>query len=387
MPLKHTDRNLLSIPMGISVTIHILLVISLTSFLWKNTVSKPETPPIKINYISLESKKTQKKITPRKRTAKPAKGIPRPLKTSNPLKAPKPFQPVQQHASTASILTPIPVKAVSPTANNIGLQIQSATMISISTPPAPVTVKTRKEIPLIDVSSIQSTPAHNIQRSLSTVAHSTKPIQPSIGGSEKSSFRVATKVLMHSRPSISTPSQRTGTSLRTISKELHLSIKKASPVPRLNTFERWIPRSNSHPVQVASIPSEFFDENSKSTSQATISNPPGHPEGATDSSGQDLNAIRKGYSSIVWGKIVKAKYYPSKARKRGWEGNPVVEFKLARNGDLLSSTLAHTSPHKILDEAALNAVKNAVPYPQIPDKLKVDSIRFKLPISFILDEP
>ncbi|PIP73909.1 MAG: hypothetical protein COW89_01585, partial [Nitrospinae bacterium CG22_combo_CG10-13_8_21_14_all_47_10] len=83
----------------------------------------------------------------------------------------------------------------------------------------------------------------------------------------------------------------------------------------------------------------------------------------------------------------KAKYYPTLARKRGWEGKPVIEFMLARNGDLLNSTIALTSSYKVLDEAALSAIKNAAPYPQIPETLKVNSIRFKLPISFILDEP
>ena len=100
-----------------------------------------------------------------------------------------------------------------------------------------------------------------------------------------------------------------------------------------------------------------------------------------------MDSIRKGFSSSVWGRIAKAKYYPPLARKQGWEGKPIVEFRLARNGDLLSSSIALSSPYKILNEAALGAVKNAVPYPKFPKALKLDSIRFKLPISFILSEP
>ena len=64
----------------------------------------------------------------------------------------------------------------------------------------------------------------------------------------------------------------------------------------------------------------------------------------------------------------------------------MIEFMLARNGSLLKTTVASSSSYKILDDAALDAIKNAAPYPKIPDLLKVNSIRFKLPISFILDE-
>ena len=75
------------------------------------------------------------------------------------------------------------------------------------------------------------------------------------------------------------------------------------------------------------------------------------------------------------------------ARRHGWEGKPVIEFKVGKNGNLVSYSIVVASPHEVLNQAALDAVKNASPYPKIPESLQLDSIIFKLPISFILEEP
>jgi len=99
-----------------------------------------------------------------------------------------------------------------------------------------------------------------------------------------------------------------------------------------------------------------------------------------------LKKIKTRFSSQVWNRIAQSKYYPRIARKRGFEGQPVVAFTLGNEGDLLELSIVNPSPFKILDEAALDAVKSASPYPPIPKLLKTDSMRFNLPISFMLEE-
>ena len=47
MPFKHSGRNLLSVPMGISAGIHTLLIASLVFLSWEKTTTKPEIPSIK----------------------------------------------------------------------------------------------------------------------------------------------------------------------------------------------------------------------------------------------------------------------------------------------------------------------------------------------------
>lgn len=377
MLFNHKGQQLLSIPMGISMGIHALLATGLIFLSWEKPAPKPAMPPIKITHIKLD----QKKATTSKETTKPVRGNPEALKAS------QSFQPTPHHARTVSRKTSIPVKPITPAVNNINtiFQKQPVTMVSSSVQAFPVSVRQSQNSQLIDFSPTQSTSIQTTHRALTISAHTARPTLPSKNELGKSLIRVASKISSFSGRSYSSPTYNK--EARSITDELNSTPLKASPVPGLQLVERWIPVSTTHPVQVASIPSDFVDENSESTSLESVAEKLGHPAGETNSSGQDLEAIRKGFSSSVWGKITQAKYYPSLARKRGWEGKPIVEFKLARNGDLLSSAITLTSPYKILNEAALNAVKNAVPYPQIPEMLKVDSIRFKLPISFILDQP
>jgi TonB family protein len=386
MAFKHTGRSVLSIPMGISIGIHALLVTGLIYLTWDKPTPKTEIPLIKISHISLEQKK---KTSPQK-TTKPAKGNLKPQNSS------QLFKPAHHHASTVIRKNPLPVKPSIQTSDNISTNLQLQ-------PTKTITNTVQRILP----SSIQKarsqstinklgTPLTRTAVNLSTYTrHSfTSPtlhkevtartVTHELG---KPLTRAVANISTYSKHSFSAPNRHKKLTARAITDELNSSPLKASPAPGLQIAERWIPVSKTHPVQIASIPTNFIDEYSESVSQASVAEKAGHPSGETDSSGQNLDAVRKGFSSSVWGKIAQAKYYPSLARKRGWEGKPIVEFKLARNGDLLSSAITLNSPYKILNEAALNAVKNAVPYPQIPERLKVDSIRFKLPISFILDEP
>jgi TonB family protein len=134
-----------------------------------------------------------------------------------------------------------------------------------------------------------------------------------------------------------------------------------------------------HPVQLASLPADLIEE-SEELEKKPVSGQP-----AVDPSGENLASIQKEFSSGIWRKIATAKYYPRIAQKRRWEGKPVIEFQVGRNGDLLDYSVAVASPYEVLDQAAIDAVKNASPYPKIPESLKLNSIRFKLPIAFKLD--
>ena len=99
-----------------------------------------------------------------------------------------------------------------------------------------------------------------------------------------------------------------------------------------------------------------------------------------------LGKLRKGFANQVRSNITKAKYYPRIARKRGFEGKPIVAFALGNKGQLINLLLAQPSDYKVLNDAALETVRRGAPYPPIPDQLKENSINFKLPVSYILEE-
>ena len=129
------------------------------------------------------------------------------------------------------------------------------------------------------------------------------------------------------------------------------------------------------PLELASLPKDF--EKSPETGNAD-------PGADGEISGEELEEIQGRFSSKIWEKIARKKRYPRIARKRGYEGRPVVGFVLGNKGQLLDLFIIKSSNNKLLDKAALDAVKRGAPYPPIPSKLKLDSIRLNIPISFIL---
>jgi TonB family protein len=98
----------------------------------------------------------------------------------------------------------------------------------------------------------------------------------------------------------------------------------------------------------------------------------------------NLNALRGLFTGKVRQRIANAKHYPRIAKRRGMEGRPIIAFTLDRQGSLTKTNLERTSGYQLLDQAALEAVHQAAPYPEIPAELKTETYQFKLPISFKL---
>lgn len=98
----------------------------------------------------------------------------------------------------------------------------------------------------------------------------------------------------------------------------------------------------------------------------------------------NLGNLRGLFTGKVRQRIANAKYYPRMAKRRGMEGQPIITFTLGRQGQLTKVALVKTSGYQLLDQAALKAVHQAAPYPEIPAELKIDTFQFKLPVSFIL---
>ena len=100
----------------------------------------------------------------------------------------------------------------------------------------------------------------------------------------------------------------------------------------------------------------------------------------------EIGRLRKGFVNQVRSNISQAKYYPRMARKRGFEGKPIVAFSLGDKGELINLLLDQPSDHKVLNDAALETIRRGAPYPPIPVQLKEKLINFKLPVSYMLGE-
>lgn len=152
-----------------------------------------------------------------------------------------------------------------------------------------------------------------------------------------------------------------------LAREAGSAVSSIKPA-QVEGFNRTVTGGSSRfPVIVAAVPQNFIKSDQDGKSSA-----------------EELKQLKANFTSEVRERIALVKMYPRRARSRGFEGQPVVAFTLSRNGGLTKYSIVESSGHQILDKSALESVKKAVPYPPIPDKLDIEFINLKLPISYIL---
>lgn len=102
-------------------------------------------------------------------------------------------------------------------------------------------------------------------------------------------------------------------------------------------------------------------------------------------------ALKADYEMALSSLIEKQRYYPRTARQRGEEGRPVVKLVLDTQGRLVQVYLESSSGIELLDEAALDIVNRAQPFPappaayvQVLQSRGDNRMIFRAPISFAL---
>ena len=158
--------------------------------------------------------------------------------------------------------------------------------------------------------------------------------------------------------------------------------KNFNPIPLYQgsvkkNSRRFIPN-----VRNVSLTHGFTEESLDSPQSTTMvkTEPP-----STNFSSLDLGELHRGFHGKIWQRVAKAKYYPRMARKRGFEGKPIVAFTLGKKGDLIDLKIIEASIYDLLNEAALETIRRGIPYPPIPEPLGKNSISFNLPISYVLE--
>jgi len=81
-----------------------------------------------------------------------------------------------------------------------------------------------------------------------------------------------------------------------------------------------------------------------------------------------------GYMQRLREKIENIWRYPPEAASRGLNGDLEIKFTIAKNGRLSAIELTRTSGHKILDDAALKALRDAEPFWPLPDEWGRDGL-------------
>ncbi len=90
------------------------------------------------------------------------------------------------------------------------------------------------------------------------------------------------------------------------------------------------------------------------------------------------------YFSVLLVRINQFKHYPESARARHIEGSVSLEFVLSEDGALETVEIIKSSCHGLLDEAALDAIKKASPFPKPPSDILKVPVTFRISILFQL---
>ena len=92
----------------------------------------------------------------------------------------------------------------------------------------------------------------------------------------------------------------------------------------------------------------------------------------------------QGYLRRVLERIARFKRYPREARRDGVVGKVMVRFTILADGSVQSRHLASSSGDSRLDQAALEMLSRASPFPPIPRSLAMGKLELSLPVEFSL---
>jgi len=103
------------------------------------------------------------------------------------------------------------------------------------------------------------------------------------------------------------------------------------------------------------------------TGQGPVTAAPGNSHGAPGAGPGPPAADFAWIRDAIQGAIA----YPATARRMGWEGKVVVSFQILPDGSVRDVRVVQGSGHAALDRGAVDAVRNASPFPRSPVEAKV----------------
>jgi TonB family protein len=92
------------------------------------------------------------------------------------------------------------------------------------------------------------------------------------------------------------------------------------------------------------------------------------------------------FLSTVRKRIESEKKYPIAAQKAEIEGYTTVKMTILKDGRLEKAEITKSSGHEILDNAALQSVRNAEPFPPIPEEAKLGNVEVSIRLVFTLSQ-
>jgi protein TonB len=90
------------------------------------------------------------------------------------------------------------------------------------------------------------------------------------------------------------------------------------------------------------------------------------------------------YEQVLFAWMNRHKQYPMLAQRRGIEGEGSVRVRIDRDGRVLERSVARSTGEQMLDQAALDMVRRANPFPAVPSEYAGETFEFVAPIQYRL---
>jgi len=111
----------------------------------------------------------------------------------------------------------------------------------------------------------------------------------------------------------------------------------------------------------------------------------GGGEGAAGSPAGEAADIQQLYALYMRNTLLEAKRYPRMARKKRLEGEVKIAFVVARDGVIRDIRITSSSPHALLNEATVEAVRSIGRFRPLPPELGTDALKVTIPFNYRLE--
>lgn len=156
------------------------------------------------------------------------------------------------------------------------------------------------------------------------------------------------------------------------------------PAPQKPAAAKPPPKAKPAPA-APTKPAPARQQSTPSASQQAAAGPKPGDAGAGGASREERGgASLSSYQSKVAARLRRFRSYPEAARAQALRGTASVTFTIVASGAVGKVSLSGSSGHKVLDQAALDMVRRAAPFPPIPNGLG-NSVTISVPIRFDLN--
>jgi periplasmic protein TonB len=111
----------------------------------------------------------------------------------------------------------------------------------------------------------------------------------------------------------------------------------------------------------------------------------GDADDGRSSEQRDLAAVREAYLVTVTEHVQRSLFYPAEARRDALTGMVILKLVVNAKGGVVRATVARSTGHPTLDEAAITSVLRAAPFPEVPSGLP-SPITLMAPVHFGVSE-